>query len=274
MKQKWFPKVHSARHYWYHGLETGVNNKATIYPLVMYDEGQGAPSTINTNPEHASFAEYDQPNCHPGSRIDTIISSFRFSLTKGAIETDKIHRLRFAVMPIFTTHLTELEAKDELTGNEIEDILELQHEITDRQCYPLFNGVKVDEKATNSALLDASVPGLTTTQVLEGVTFTNNAYYDCLHYYTNKGMMKTVQGGMKWFQLSPHHNTMQFNYKLRSKSKAMLPYQFAGLLIHVPPAGNADQAYIASEVTNIPHLEVDVRTRFNEWNQGFDMDKI
>ena len=44
MKQKWFPRPHNLQHSWVHDIESGVVNQATIYPIVIHDEGLGTPS--------------------------------------------------------------------------------------------------------------------------------------------------------------------------------------------------------------------------------------
>lgn len=274
MKDKWFPLPHNTQHSWAHGLETGAANQSTIYPLVMYDEGLGSPSGRDTNPEHASFTEVSYPNVHVDSRVNSVFAVLELSLTKEALETDKLTAMRVGVMPIFTSFLENLTAKDEKSTMEIEDVLELQHEDTDRQCYPLFNGIKMTEKFTNSALLSASVPGLTTTQVLEGVTMDYDSYYDCLHYYTNGKKLKSSQGGLKWYTLTRQHPRVKIGIKLRSKTKYANPYMFFGVGVHVPAADNIYQIPPADDVTNVNHLFADIRWRFNEWNSKFNFEKV
>ncbi len=161
MKTKWYPRIHNLNISWGHGLETGVVNQATIIPLTMYDEGLGDPAGQNTNPEHASFVENAMPNCFPESRINLVDISLTMILNKGAIETDKIHALKFAYMPIFTTFDDQI-ANDEVSGLNIGEILELQTESTDRQAFPLFNAVDMEAGLFAAvSTLHANVPGLT-----------------------------------------------------------------------------------------------------------------
>ncbi len=161
MKTKWYPRPHNEAITWGHGLETGVVNQATIVPITMYDEGQGDPSAYDANPEHASFAEVNMPNCFPDSRINLIHAEFRISLSKAAIETDKVVALRYAFMPIFTT-FDDIAVNDERSGLDIGEILELQRETTDRQSYPLYNAVDMlPGTAAAVGVLNAAVPGLT-----------------------------------------------------------------------------------------------------------------
>ncbi len=271
MRQRWYPRPHNFEKGWMHGLETGVVNRATIIPILHYDEGLGSPSTYEANPENASFAEYGGSSCFVGSRVDLILSEFRFELTKAALETDKLHIVRCAFMPIFTSFKEDLIVIDELSSNEIQDVLELQSEATDRQAFPLYNGVKMVEKHTNSALMHADEPGLTSTQVLEGVAFSTGVFYDALHYMTIAGKLKAVQGGLKWFNLTKDKPYRTFFIKLRGKVKRMNPYTQMSVLVVVPQVDNLDQYPIAADTTNVSHVSVTAYNRYNEWHQDFNM---
>ncbi len=274
MKTKWYPRPHTMQHSWYHGLETAVVNRATIYPLVNYDEGLGAASAYKANPQNASFSEVAMANCFPESTIDFIVAKMRFALTKGALETDKVTAIRCAFMPLFLAFKDDYIAIDELSTAEIQDVLEMQTESTDRQGFPLYNNVKMVEKYANSALLNAAQDGLTTTQVLEGVAFSENGYYDMLQYKTNAGKLKVCQGGLKWFTLTRQRPIMQVSIKLRSKVKFMNPYAFLGVLCYVPQVGTHEQYPVAADTTNINHVGVSVVTRYNEWNQDYNMGRV
>ncbi len=160
-KSKWYPRPHQDRNSYAHGLETAVANRATITPIIMYDEAQGTPSTYNANPEHASFAAFNGENCFPDSRVDNIFCEYRFSLTKAALETDKVTAIRIAFMKIHMAFKESYIAIDELTSLEVQDILMMQTEATDNQGFPLYNTVKMVEKFSGSATLPAATPGLT-----------------------------------------------------------------------------------------------------------------
>ncbi len=159
-KSTWWPRPHDMRFGWFHGLETAANNAFTIMPLSFYDEGLGAPSTYESHPENAAFVEAAEANCFVDSRIDSITAIFRFDITKGALETDKIHAIRGFFMPM-SLSFEDTKAVDELSSLEIEDTLELQTESTDRQCFPLYNAVDMVERVAGSALMPTNQPGLT-----------------------------------------------------------------------------------------------------------------
>ncbi len=274
MKTKWFPRPHQMDHSWEHSIESSTNNFYTNYPLIMYDEGLGAPSAYEANPEHASFVETNGPNCFPESRIDNIFAQLTFSLTKGAITTDALPAVKCCFLPVFVAFDDAL-AIDELSSLEVQDVLEIQRESTDRQTYPLFNNVNMLEHFANSALLDANVPGLTTTQQLEGVSFSVNEYYDMLQYLTNSAKLKVCQGGLKWITLTETKPIAKIKLRLRPKVKSMNEYAYFGVIVGVPPAGgNYQYGKVGDSTADLPHVNVIMRSRANEWNQEFNMARI
>ncbi len=274
MRQTWYPRPHNGAWNWNHGIETGVANEATIFPIAFYDEGLGAPSAYNAHPEHASFAETFSPNCFPDSRVNSVILDLEFALTKGAIETDGLHGIRCAFMPIFTSFGTELDEADEKSTETIKTILELATESTDRQTYPLYNDIKMVEKFTGSATFAAIQFGLTASQVLEGVAFSSATYYDALQYYTNGGLLKKLQGGLKWFTLTRNKTFKKFRIHIRPKVKRMNPYTFFGIMTYVPKVGSSEQMAVPADTTNISHVNVSMNPVYNEWHQNFDMEKL
>ncbi len=269
-KTTWYPRPHESTLSWAMGAENASAQFDTICPLVNYDEGLGDPASYNANPQHASFASTDMPNCYPESRLEKVFCQLDLSLTKGAIETDKIQNLMVCFQPIFTSFLEDITAKDEKTGLTIGTVLELQSESTDRQVFPLYNTVKMAVKYTGSSTLPAAVDGLTTTQLIEGTAFDINTFYDALQYYSNGDKLKTVQGGLNWVMLTRNRPTRKIMLTLRSKNKFMNPYSFFGVRVMVPQCDTPYQIPQAGETTNVAHVYATVRTRYNEWNENFD----
>ncbi len=268
MKTKWYPRPHQENHSVTLSMEESTKH-STIFPICFYDEGMGTPSAYEANPEHASFVEAAMGNCFPKSTIDFVIASVEMSMTKGCLETDKIHALKVGVMPIFLS-FDDYLAKDELSSLEIQDVLEMQTESTDRQGFPLYNGAKLSEKFAGSATLNAAQDGLTTTQIIENVAFNYNQYYDNLHYLTTSEKLKVCQGGLKWITLTKNRPTARYMLKLRSKVKSMQQFGFFGVLITLPQASSHYQIPVTGDTTVIPHVEFRIRSRFNEWNQEFN----
>lgn len=160
-KIKIYPKPHNMKHKWIHSLEPATVKQYTIYPIIMYDEGLGSSRAYDANPLNTNFAESNAPNCFPESKVDNIFCELQVNLTKFALETDKLTNVRGCFMPIMMSFKEDYLAIDDKTSSEIQDILELEFETTDRQGFPLWNAVDMEAPHTSSDLLDALVPGLT-----------------------------------------------------------------------------------------------------------------
>ncbi len=272
MKTKWYPRPHHFRNDWNNGIETAVGNEATIYPILMHDEGLGAPVSYNANPEHASFVVAAEPNCYPESRVNLVIADMTFNMTKSALVTDNIDAVNIAFMPVFFSFKESYTAIDELTSAEVQDVLEMQTESTDRQGFPLYNNVNM--KTSKASVLAAKVPGLTTDQTIEGVAFNPTEYYNMKHYYTNAGALKSVEGGLKWVTLTRDRPVRKFKIRMRSRTKRMNPYTFFGVLVYCPKNNTDYQFTEAGDTTDLNHVRTHFIVRYNEWNQSFDFDKV
>ncbi len=112
------------------------------------------------------------------------------------------------------------------------------------------------------------------TQVLEAVAFSIDGYYDALQFLTISGKMKVCQRGLKWFTLTDTHPTKTIRINIDRKVKTMVKKAFMGLLVGFPAVGNNFQIPVAADTTVINHIGVDVFTRYNEWNQEFNMKKV
>ncbi len=274
MRTQWYPRPHTDQIIWSHGLESAVVNQATILPIVMYDEALGAPDGYKANPRNAAFATTADPNCFPNSVIDNVVTEITFNMTYGAIQTDKIHSVKVFYMPIFTAFREGLQAIDELSQLETQDILELTSETTDRQAYPLWNAVDMKEPFTDSANLAGAVPGLTGGQSMEAVAFDIDAYYNMLHYMTNGKKLASMNGGLRNFTLTPDRNFKRLRFRMRPTTKRMNEYAFFGVLVYVPTVDSYYQYGEAGNTTDIKHVNVHAMYRYNEWNQGFDFEMV
>ncbi len=247
----------------------GATQASTIVPILISDQAHTNADTTIVNPRHASYAVVDSATCYPESIIPRIQLSYRCSLTKGAIETDAIRSLSLNIMPIYTAFLNRLDATDTRTGQDTETILELTHETTDEQCYPLWGGTKL----ANGSTLPSNIPGLTTNQIIENVVFDKEGFFDAMQYYTNKNMLKTMVGRMRTVLLKrdyPYsHSSNNFNYPI---TKFMNPYAFCGILFHLPQTGQIDQYGLAADTTAISHVHISGKIRFPEWNKSFNQE--
>lgn len=275
MKEVWYPRPHDMHTSWVQSLYRTGGYEVTAIPLIMYDEGLGAPSSYNANPEHASFAEYDGPNCYPESKVYNIKSKVTIALTNKALETDKLPAVRVGFNVFNLAFSSDYDAKDELSGLTIANILKLQKEDTDRQGYPLFNGVKNTEKFTNSALLGTDVPGLTTTQIVEFIELNFDTYYDCINYGSNRDKLRNVQHGWKNRILTENNPVWEFYINQKSKTKFMNPYTLNALAVAVYASDTHYQIPEQDYTTlNSNHVSIDVQTYYEEWNRGFNMERV
>ncbi len=273
MKSLWHPRPHDSEGSLSFELDDATID-TTILPIAMYDEGLGAPSAYEANPQHASFVVTDDPNCFVESRVDRVFCRLKWGITSKFID-DNIPAVRCFYMPLFLAFKEDYIAVDELSNLKIQDTLELQTEATDRQGYPLYNGTDMTDKFGSSAHVGLNVPGLTADSGLEGITFTLNQYYDMLHYLRNSGKLKSVQGGIKWFTLTPNKPVATIDIRIRSSVKRMNEYTFFGVMIGCPVVDTADQIPVTADITAATrYVFCDWQIRFNEWNEDFYMKMV
>ncbi len=272
-RQTWaYPRIHNFDFGF--GLSAEATAKAsTIVPYVMQDNALVDLETIKTNPENADFAVIAHPNCHAGSYVPKVNVNWMMFIPTADTE---IISIVMNTMKLGCAFLNRLDAFDKKTGDDIETILELTHETTDEQAYPLWNGTKLFEGA-GTYDYDPLVPGLTTTQQPEGVAFDKELFFDAMHYYTNKQMLKSVSSNMKTYLISepivPHgRSVVKFSrtYSLPPACKFMNPYTFHGELFHLPQVGSLSQLQLAGETTAIEHVTVKGFVRFYEYNPDYN----
>ncbi len=272
-RQTWiYPRIHNFDFGF--GLSMDAATKAhTIVPYFLQDNALVDYETIKTNPENADFAVVSYPNVCAGSYIPKISVNWTAYIASAEAEAKA---LIFNTMMINSSMLNRLDAFDKKTGADIEDILELTHETTDEQCYPLWNGTKLYE--TQGVMdYDALVPGLTTTQQPEGIAFDKEEFFDAMHYYTNKEMLKLVTQRMKTHTIMhetvPHGNMFikqSGTQSVNSLCKFQHPYTFCGQLFSLPQGNDKSQFHIQTELTGTEHLTIKGFCRFYEYNPDFN----
>ncbi len=277
--QEEFPLVHSSVDWAFSLSMSDVAQDSTIIPLFRSSERAWAIENVEVNPSHASFAEEVGITCAPKSIVPRITISMKASIAKAQI----IAGMRDAVfnwMPIYTSYVDSLEAVDTSggqTGVEVEDILELSHQATDKVVTPLYTGTKIVSPSSNLPLNTITDPdesfsdwGLTTNASLESVAFDSELYFSALKYYSNRGMLR--KSSPNWHTERIRENkpfemfSNNFTFPL---VKRMNPYTFCGILIHVPQLDGGHQYGRDSEYTN-PYINFAMSSRFDEWNPNFD----
>ncbi len=249
---------------------------STIATIFRTTELAIAADTIEVNPAHPDFAEESGCIIHNGSIIPKVDFIFKMKLSKLAIETDKLQNLTVHWMPIYTAFLPSLDAQDSKTAVQIEDILELQHDATNKDTYPLFTGTKlltaINQPLSTIPLTEAFADiGLAVSAVSESVAFDHLLWKDAVQYYTNRQMLRKVGGRMRTVRLSRekefHFHSSNFTNPIVKRGNE---YTFCGVLVHLPQMGSTEQLGSAADTTNIGHVDVAMSIRFDEWNPFFE----
>lgn len=267
VKKKIFPRVHWNELKFVLNADSAGAKHSTAIHAIMQDEGLGDPNTVYTNPESASFAAYQGPNCFPDSRVNSARINLEIGVAKQLYSTDGQETLKIAVIPYHTAFLESLTAKNEVTSEEVEDIIELQHETTDRQTYPLWNGTKLGGDLLE---VGSAVPGLTTNTNIEGIDLDISKIYDGLQFYSNGGKLRNTIGKIKWLYIS-RNRMLRLQIRANSKTKAMNPYTSFGCIIHLPREQEFNQNTLTGDLTGgISHVLVKASYRYNEYNENFN----
>ncbi len=266
-----------------HDLRYGCNFElddvtldSTIMPIAFYDEGMGAPTSLETHPENAAFAVVtNQANCFINSRINIVLANLRFNITSKFLD-DNLASVRLSFMPIHMAFIDDYTAIDELSTLEIQDVLEMQTESTDNQGGPLYvAATDLPEATSGEALLATTTPFLDTDTGLEAVAFQSATYYNMLHFMTNSGKLKATQSGLKWFELDANRPTRSFDIMIRPKVKRMNKFTYFGVLVNVPVQTSLDQNSKAADITGATsYVHCTMRARYSEWNQDFNSRKV
>ncbi len=271
-KRTWqFPLLHEFT--WTFGLSLkNTAKEATIIPDFFQDNALIDYELIKTNPLNADFAIDVTPNTMKGSVVGMLRANWTAFIPDANTE---IEIIKFHTLPIHTAMLNRLDAFDQKTGNDVETIIELQHETTDEQTGAVYNGTKLFE-SQGVRDLSTSVPFLTTNGQLEGVAFDKKLYFQAKRYYSNKEMLNSVTGQMRTHSivepLSPHGRAIVTNQNriVNSMCKFQNPYTYQGTLFHLPQADDLFQFHDSDTITDIEAVTVKGSTFFAEWNQDFN----
>ncbi len=275
MKQEWYPQPHFLDGSFSFELDDGTLD-STIVPVAFYDEGLGSPSALETHPENAAFAVVqDQANCFVNSTINVVNAEFRFSINSNFLD-DNLTVVRFATMPIHMAFINDYTAIDELSSLEVQDLLEMQTESSDRQGGPLYVAAKdMAEKVAGFGNLGANQPFLDTDVGIESVAFNEGQFYNGLQFLTIKNKLRSVQGGLQWHELTRNRPFIKYRLKIRPNVKRMNPFTFFGLLVHAPLQGISQPHVLTRDfVAATQYIDCDFSIRYNEWNQDFNFKKV
>ncbi len=257
---------------------------STMITLFRAVEATGAED-VEVNPSNLAFAEDAGPAVFMGSIVPRISVQMTARIQKVGFEIDAIAKLMFKWMPIYTSFLNSLDAENVGTpASDIETILELEHDVTEKKVQPIYNGTKLLNNAiTNGPLSTVSDVetfadyGYTTNQRMEGIAFDEKAFWDAKSYYTNKGMLNKVTGRFNNVYLDYHRKdyTYSSNNFTNPIVKRGNPYTGCFILFHAPQADEVQQLCRDADVTtSVAHIWITLRVRFEEWNPDFDQTSI
>ncbi len=255
--------------------------QSTIIPIIMNDDAQGDPMSFKAHPEHASWSEVAYANCYPDSEIKNMKIIVEFLVPKALSAITSVVRVNYAL--ISCAFPEDLDAIDEKSGLSMKEVLELQKESTDRQCYPLWNAVDMLSAST----MHANIPGLTGGQLLEAVAFDPEVFKDQMRYGRIKGLLKkcTPIGYRSLFirgrTVAGYTKRITFNFT-PSNAKFINPYTFLGILIRISNATATnvldpqhDQPILLTDVTsNVENVVCSVHVQYDERNPEFHMGKV
>ncbi len=270
-----FPRIHNYEFGF--GLSADSTNQAsTILPYMWQNNAIIDYEDIKTNPENADYATVAYGDVCAGSYVPRI--QRLWVATIPPTDTEVTH-LNFDTMQIGISMLNRLDAFDKKTNNDIETILELQHATDDEITFPLFNGTKLFETGGTfdyTPLSGFADIGLSTDGQPEGVAFDKEMFFDAMHYYTNKEMLRSVTSRLRNHTVSepivPHGRSVVVKsgtMNVPSLCKFANPYMFCGELFSVPQSGTRSQYHLAGETTAVQHLMIRGFTRFFEFNPDF-----
>ncbi len=87
--------------------------------------------SFNSNPEHASFAEYGAGNCYADSEIG--FNGVQITIhSKVQSYNDNVHNYHVMLMPIVTAFPEDISTTDPITATTVGSLLRLTNESTHR----------------------------------------------------------------------------------------------------------------------------------------------
>ncbi len=256
--------------------DTAATKNSTMAVYMMQDNALIDYEDIKTNPENADFSIVGNVQVAAGSYVPKLMVTWR--AWSPSAEVDVCHMM---TQKIGISMLNRLDAFDKKTGNDIETILELTHETTDEQTYPLWNTVKLYE---GHQILDmpGDIPGLTANQQPEGIALDKDMFFDAMAYYTNKQMLGKVTDRYRhWYingDLAKDRKTTEkivasTSTRVPSLCKYANPYMFCGEIFTLPQAGSREQYAKTGDVTAVEHITVNGIIRFAEYNPDFNFSR-
>lgn len=248
---------------------------STYINLIRASEEAVDVENVNVNPGHAGFGKDTGPMIHMGSIVPRMQFTLHAHITKVGIVTDALRSLRFTWMPVYIAFLDMLEAEDTKTGVQVEDVLELLHDTTNKDVTPLYSTINLTgaQVIPTSTIPFTEVFGtynLSANIVNESIAYDQNLLFDALQFNSNRGMLSKAIGKIHNVTLTRDRPyTFHSNNFTHPTVKRGNPYTYCGVLVHLHQGDSGFQTFDADEVTAIEHLKVSWSCRYDEWNPHF-----
>ncbi len=276
-------ELYPLRHRFVFGV--GLNATTTTQNSTMLsiirgsaDTAMNNPNTIEVNPHNANFLQESGALCHQMSIIDRIQITMKFTLTEDAI-TDGMKSVTCKYMPIFNSFAEKLSSTDKATSATAASVMELIYDATNQDVTPLYNTVATPVSAGASDIVhpvstvnDTEVFGdlnLTTNTALEGITWSNTAFFNAAKFFTNKGAINALHGNQKQVHLTDARPTQRvfIDKFVPRQVRRIVDGSYFGMMFHVPTDATGEQDFYSGALTTAkPHVGIRMMINYHEWN--------
>lgn len=272
-----YPLPHNFRSSFGLGATSAVKGGTTI-PILRNTENSIGIEGVTVNPANSGFAEETGMSCFPGSIVPRINFNFSAFIPEAAIATGVRH-LVVKWMPIYFAFIDSLEAENHLALESVEDILEFVSADAPKAVTPIYatklfspGNMPLNTITETEAFGDW---GLSVDATYEGIAFDEELFWDAKQFFSNASMLSMAHGPIR-SALVKQDRPLSFSSNNRTfpRVKRINPFTYCGIHMWLPQADTAGQTLLDSEITDIEHLHVNYRCRFDEWNPNFDQTMI
>lgn len=238
------------------------------------------PATIKVNPRANSFAVDKGPLICDDSMVDKITISTSHYFSEHAMEVDRLQALALYNWNIHGAFADSWTPADVSTStNTIAELLHVTSTAAQTDVVPETSGANLS--AGNQPLSNITGPEVfgtydLTTNAIQENTHTDSGMldeiYDAKQYYTNGAFMNTKMGHINRIILGRNKSHMQTYERMFTPRDVKFgnPHMFFARQYFLPAAEDFAQILpTAISVTTGTHWGINVRVRFNEWNQEF-----
>ncbi len=261
--------------------------RCAYMPLVKNYKTVIAPSTTFVNPMSDQIDLETGAVCSPMSIIQNLTLHLQISSLAETL-VDEMIATKFSWMPVFGSFPEKWDAADTgAAGGTVAAMLQLTKDATEEDMTPITE-TKLKVLGTSDVLHPVSTVNLaetithlnmTSTLAMENVAFDPAAFYNLMHYGTNKGALKSVVGKIRHGVVSyksAGRDISTKSYYIRKfvprAVRRIVPYSFFGILFWVPRETEHGQIYTedAAFGTTKNHIGIKALINYDEWNSEHD----